>query len=323
MNLSIIIPIYNTPVEKLQRCLQSIQRIRSKEYECILVDDGSMEDISNYLREYARNVPEFKYIYKENGGVSSARNLGMKNSCGKYLCFVDSDDEIEPITFDCFLSDEKGADIIFTYMKQDGNNKIIGKIADGEIEVSYEEMLQLILERKAIWGPVCKFIKNDFIRNKGIYFNTNMVAAEDLVFFLDMLMEKPIMLYLNLLSYYYHYDSVTGISRIKKHKALFYDNSLIFYKKFLQSLNAGQFGQVEFEKLKREAVKEFINGIFRNTLDMMEMGVDFKTIEENLTKTIKCVDVSRSDPIIKIKYYLLVGKRRRMLKMLAVIRKNI
>ena len=322
MNLSIIIPIYNTPRERLKRCFESIRNIHERGYECILVDDGSINDTADYLKEYAQQVLEFKYIHKENGGVSSARNIGIEESSGEYVCFVDSDDEIEHTAFDYFLSNQCDGDIVFTYLKQMDNGQIFGKISDQTNYISYEEIMRMILERKAVWGPFCKFISKDFIQKHGVRFNTGMVAAEDLVFFLDLLIEKPKMLYIDMLSYYYNHDDSTGNNRVKKYKTLLYDNSLIFYTKLLRNLCAAQYEQVEYEALKERAVKEFVKGIFSVTLDMMELGIDYNTIEEEMAKTIKNADVSRSDLMIKTKYNILTGKRCRTLKLLAVIRRK-
>ena len=93
--LSIIIPIYNTPCEKLQRCFASVQGIQTNTYECILVDDGSCKEIGQYAKKYASTSETFKYFRKENGGVSSARNVGIEVAAGEYIYFVDSDDAIE------------------------------------------------------------------------------------------------------------------------------------------------------------------------------------------------------------------------------------
>lgn len=94
--VSIIIPVYNTD-DKIHRCLDSILAQSYQDYECILVDDGSTDDSPAIIDEYATHDVRFKAVHKENGGVSSARNCGLKIANGEWIVFVDSDD--------CLLSD--------------------------------------------------------------------------------------------------------------------------------------------------------------------------------------------------------------------------
>lgn len=92
--ISIIVPIYNAEKE-LQICIESIQRQTYKELEIILVDDGSTDRSNIICQRYASQDKRIRVIKKENGGVSSARNIGIKEATGKYIQFVDSDDYIE------------------------------------------------------------------------------------------------------------------------------------------------------------------------------------------------------------------------------------
>lgn len=105
IKLSIIVPIYG--VEKyLHKCVDSLlnQDISSSEYEIILVDDGSLDACPDICDEYAKHytlnithdTPTIKVIHRENGGLSAARNSGIKVAQGEYIMFVDSDDYIEP-----------------------------------------------------------------------------------------------------------------------------------------------------------------------------------------------------------------------------------
>lgn len=92
--ISIIVPIYN--VEKyLWQCLDSIVAQTYQNFECLLINDGSPDNSADICREYAVRDSRFKYFDKENGGVSSARNFGIKNSMGNYITFVDPDDWLD------------------------------------------------------------------------------------------------------------------------------------------------------------------------------------------------------------------------------------
>lgn len=92
--ISIIVPIYN--VEKyLRQCLDSIQNQTYQNFECLLINDGSPDHSSKICEEFVEKDSRFKYFEKANGGLSSARNLGIECSGGAYIAFVDSDDWLE------------------------------------------------------------------------------------------------------------------------------------------------------------------------------------------------------------------------------------
>ena len=86
---SIIVPVYNTE-KYLKRCLDSIKSQSFKDYEVIIVNDGSTDKSSSIISKYP-----FKVINQENQGLSVARNNGVKDASGEYLIFLDSDDYIE------------------------------------------------------------------------------------------------------------------------------------------------------------------------------------------------------------------------------------
>ena len=111
--VSVIIPVYK--VESfLNRCLRSVVGQSYKELEIILVDDGSPDKCPQMCEQWKDKDKRIKVIHKENGGLSSARNAGMKIMTGDYVCFVDSDDWIEPIMIEHLMEmirNTKGADI--------------------------------------------------------------------------------------------------------------------------------------------------------------------------------------------------------------------
>ena len=96
--ISVIVPAYNI-ANWLPRSLDSLLAQTHKNLEIIVVDDGSGDNVREVLSEYTARYPGIKAIHKENGGVSSARNLGLDYALGKWITFVDSDDW----TFNCWL----------------------------------------------------------------------------------------------------------------------------------------------------------------------------------------------------------------------------
>lgn len=93
--ISFIVPVYNTE-KTLEKCLNSILNQTNEDYEIIIVNDGTKDDSQKLINEYSQKHPnKIKSFIKENGGLSDARNFGIKNSNGKLIAFVDSDDYIE------------------------------------------------------------------------------------------------------------------------------------------------------------------------------------------------------------------------------------
>ena len=121
--ISIVIPVYN--VEKyLQECVDSVVKQSYKNIEIILVDDGSKDNSPKLCDELAKTDDRIKVIHKENGGVSSARNVGLANAEGEYIAFVDADDFV---LADSFIRALK-------YMQQD-----IDKIIEA-LDASYNSL---------------------------------------------------------------------------------------------------------------------------------------------------------------------------------------
>ena len=93
--VSIVIPAYKAE-KYIDRCLNSLACQTYKNIEIIIVNDGSPDNTGKMLDDWAKKDNRIKVIHKQNGGVSSARNEGLKAVSGKYTCFVDIDDEVKP-----------------------------------------------------------------------------------------------------------------------------------------------------------------------------------------------------------------------------------
>lgn len=120
--ISIIVPIYN--VEKyLTACIDSILASSYRDFELILVDDGSPDDCGRICDEYAAKDSRIKVIHQENQWVSAARNAGLKAATGEYIAFVDSDDVIHPrmleVLHDAIISGEYDYSMVSGVIIQD------------------------------------------------------------------------------------------------------------------------------------------------------------------------------------------------------------
>lgn len=92
--ISIIVPCYNQ-AHFLDECLQSVLEQTYQDWECIIVNDGSPDNTEDIAKKWLEKDSRFQYLYKNNGGLSSARNAGIKTATGEWLLFLDCDDVIE------------------------------------------------------------------------------------------------------------------------------------------------------------------------------------------------------------------------------------
>ena len=92
--ISVIVPVYNAE-KYLHRCIDSILAQTFSDFELLLIDDGSKDNSGRICDEYAAKDSRIRVFHKKNGGVSSARNMGLDNAKGDWITFVDSDDWVK------------------------------------------------------------------------------------------------------------------------------------------------------------------------------------------------------------------------------------
>ena len=188
---SVIIPVYNRE-KTLTRCLDSLLVKSRSDVEIVVVDDGSTDGSEQLIRGYTEKYPAVRYIHKENGGVSSARNTGLDHAVGKYISFVDSDDYVTDDYFtvlDHWTVDDQSDMLIF------GKTGFGGPCPD---ETSWFEQLEKIqtsaqrleylMTCRLIMHPVNKCMKNEIIQRENIRFVESIHIGEDFVFCMEYAM---------------------------------------------------------------------------------------------------------------------------------------
>lgn len=129
IELSIIVPVFNIE-EFIAQCIESILAQSLSEFECILVDDGSQDGSGKICDLYAERDGRIKVIHKTNGGLVSARKVGLAAAQGKYIAFVDGDDWIEPDIYKRLIDEIKktpGSDLVVCGYYEDFNNRAVEK----------------------------------------------------------------------------------------------------------------------------------------------------------------------------------------------------
>ena len=118
--ISIIIPVYNVKLY-LDNCIQSVIQQSYTDFECILVDDGSTDGSSEICDQWAEKDNRIIIVHQPNGGVSSARNKGLEQAKGEYICFIDSDDWVDVDYLSAMINNlkEKETDLIICGLTQE------------------------------------------------------------------------------------------------------------------------------------------------------------------------------------------------------------
>lgn len=217
--ISVIVPVYNSE-QYLHCCIDSILSQIYTNFELLLIDDGSKDNSGRICDEYAEKDSRVRVFHKENGGVSSARNIGIDNAKGNWITFVDSDDWIETEylsnfskEFDLSLQGYFNGDIPIQY---------------SDCTISHNPGAEY-LNRQYVYGPYCKLFKKDIINKNNIRFDLQLSYGEDILFLLEYILHAENMHVTSYVGYHYiHYKNSLS-SRIRT-----YEDMYIQYFKHIQ-----------------------------------------------------------------------------------------
>lgn len=205
--ISIIIPVYNAE-DYLHRCLNSVIEQNHVDWECILVDDGCKDHSGAICDEYAKIDSRFIVIHKKNGGVSSARNIGIEFARGEWITFVDSDDEITTEMFKD-LSEYNNCDILVrSYERVGDKNTTIPKRVELDDKVFVKQDLPDFfrnhLQGPELMAPWCKLFSAEIIKYNNIRFNEKIRSGEDTLFVAEFLQYVSSIAYSSKIGYRYY-----------------------------------------------------------------------------------------------------------------------
>lgn len=178
--VSIVVPAYNAE-KTLRYCIESVLKQSYKDIEIIIVDDGSTDNTLSVAKKLQQNDSRIVVESKLNGGVSSARNLGLKRATGTYVTFVDADDKLKPEMIDQLLS-ASDADIVVSDIYQKKESKMA--TTDGStiyyVPSDLKNKFSQLYE-KNFFNSVCgKLYK--LTKLEGVFFDEGVRIGEDLLF---------------------------------------------------------------------------------------------------------------------------------------------
>ena len=272
-SISIIVPVYNCS-SYLKSCISSILSQSFTNFELILVNDGSTDDSEKICLAFAEKDQRILVISKNNGGVSSARNVGIKVSSGKYLMFVDGDDTVSPHLCEKLLSYMEQSESSLAICGYRFINEIYQTCTDilpnvvsfTEIKPFKDYYVNLFQNRiyLSVWG---KLFLSDLIRAKNIYFDESISLGEDFLFLHTYFkyIDKFSISIVNesLYNYYVHtigLSKSTSISRIAK-TCVLYQHA----KELYTSLNMYEIGMYCFSTYYMRTLSIIFNSLNLNS----------------------------------------------------------
>lgn len=186
-HLSVVIPIYNAE-PYLPKCLESILVQAYLDMEVLLVDDGSTDGSADVCKEYVTRDSRFRYIYKDNGGASSARNVGIREARGEWMFFVDADDALPSDAVGCMMScviDERVDMVVGAYTIDDVDRHLAyhHKVNEPVLSRSDAANMMFLENRYGYQGYVWnKLFRLAVVMKHNIRFNEAYKVNEDRLF---------------------------------------------------------------------------------------------------------------------------------------------
>lgn len=208
--ISVIVPAYNAE-KYLRRCIDSILAQTFTDFELLLIDDGSTDKSGEICDEYADKDARIRVFHKANGGVSSARNVGLDNALGEYICFCDADDWVDTHWLQGFIEVYPNDLIVqgFCYKNPDQKNWEKCKI-NNECKKVLDALdyLHRVKNMGYLW---CRCFKSSIIKDNNIRFNEKIVVREDYDFIICFCTHIRNVMLVSNCSYYYLMPDFTGI----------------------------------------------------------------------------------------------------------------
>ena len=233
--ISVIIPVYNAE-NYLEQCLNSIKNQTYKNFEVIIVNDGSKDNTEVICKRFSEDDSRFRYFSKENGGVSSARNFGLDNANSHYITFIDGDDWVEhnhlEILMDAIIKNnceiaissymefiENRAEFLINIYTNQGKHLLnFGKMNREKFLTDLPKLLSI---NNSFSCAVSKLFHSRLVEN--IRFDTNIIYAEDLDFYFKLYLKANDFVFVNAETYIYrqHDNSTTsGFTQIHAEQEL-------------------------------------------------------------------------------------------------------
>ena len=260
--VSIIVPVYKAE-QCLHRCVDSILAQTMTDFELLLIDDGSPDKSGEICDEYAAKDNRVRVFHKDNGGVSSARNLGLDNATGEWISFIDADDWVEK-EYLAELAKKLDADFIV------GGVNIIGShLCQVESKKYDKSQIKFFIEENCLkvvllspWGNL---LKKELINKNNVRFDEKIRYAEDRIFNREYLLCCESIISVSTVNYNYMIE--TQINYANKFKLSIKELDYLCYRleKLNKSLEIHHACVLNKDELKKDILSMFY---FKHNMDM-------------------------------------------------------
>ena len=213
---TIIVPVYND-ADKLPRCLDSILSQQFANFECLIINDGSMDSTPEICDSYADKDKRIRVFHKENEGTGKTRQFGIDQATGNYICFIDSDDFVDSAFLDNIQRRiiKSNKDIFFMDFFEENTKGKFVFVDQNPVSIDTETVLCLVLEGKlysCLWNVV---IKHDFYVKLNTQFTHEINYGEDSLFLIELLLNNAKIDYISGANYY-HSINLSSYTRTNK-----------------------------------------------------------------------------------------------------------
>ena len=241
--ISIVIPVYKAE-RYLSRCLDSFLSQTFKDFEILLINDGSPDNSAAICEEYARKDARIRVFHKANGGVSSARQYGIDNALGEYTIHADPDDWVAPTMLEDLYAKARidNSDMVICDFVFENRNKTLYS-SQAPSALSPGTVLEGLLSQ-SLHGSCCnKLIRSSCYKDNNICFPQNVNLWEDLWFNCELLPYIKVISYIS--TAYYHYDMHSNEnSMVRKISRRSVESQILFCKYFSEKFS----GNLSLEK---------------------------------------------------------------------------
>ncbi len=264
MTVSIIIPVYNAETF-IPRCLQCVSEQSYRDWECVIVNDGSTDRSLCLCEQWAQKDARFNVISQKNGGVSSARNVGMTHAKGEYVCFIDVDDWVDTDYVENLVSASCGAELVVGGMVVEtlGGQKEVKRVPQSGVclmDASDERYFAKMNENSLLYGPCNKLYLKRLIREYSLSFPQDCAYGEDLQFNYAYMRHIKSIKMVDCISY--HYIKVDGSLSEKARIDAFVNDYKLWRIRVEFMKDKGMFGLMSQKVMYTYLWGQICNGLF-------------------------------------------------------------
>lgn len=312
--ISVVLPVYNCE-KYIDRCIDSIINQTYKNFEIILVNDGSTDNSLNLLKKYKKKDKRIILIDKKNEGVSVARNIAIDRSSGDYITFVDADDYLEKDALETMINliKKEKVDILRTtyYKIKNDSIKFEKIIYNGKIKLTplnKEKIIESILNQSLHCYLWILLIKRDVIIKNNIFFEKELYVHQDIDYYLSLIINSKTIYFSDKLTYYYVYNE-SGSKNLENARRNIISNINLSYI-LVEKLGYNYYNLINI--LSLNLIFMYFSPLYKNNKEEFKQIYNMLLNDNRFNKIVKNLDKNKAyksmSPRYRI-YFSLIKKK--------------